>query len=402
MRMVHEYAGKLQLSNYAIWWMIHPLTNQPRQEGNQQGDNVRHSCVLTILLAASGTCLAQTGVDLYGIVDVGLRTASGLAANNAPTPPGRTTAVSSGVDNTSRWGIKGQESLGGGLKALFRLEGGINADTGAQAKSDRLFDRLAWAGLDTPYGTVAAGRQTNLLSDALVPVDPLGKRYAGINPNINVAGLSNTAFGTHAFGRQYGPSGYADNFYRLDNTVKYTANVGPWQARAAYSAGEVAGDAAASASHGVALAYQRRDWVVSGATMQFRSRDGLPLDAWTVGAAARAGGWQFKANVARNDAATGPGRTVAQRVLSAGVSRAAARDMLVTTAWYSVRRTATGFRDDGFDRAFLFIEKMLAPRTTAYAEADITAWRGDAAGLTASRSNDRHGTGLTVGLMQKF
>ncbi|WP_322400530.1 porin [Massilia luteola] len=363
---------------------------------------MRHSCALTMLLASSGTCLAQPGVDLYGIVDVGVRSASGLAANNAPAPPGHAAFVNSGIDNTSRWGIKGQEPLGGGVTALFRLEGGINADTGAQAKSDRLFDRLAWAGLATPYGTVAAGRQPNLLSDALVAVDPLGKRYAGINPNINVAGLSNTAFGTHAFGRQYGPSGYADNFYRLDNTVKYTADVGPWQARAAYSAGEVPGDAAAASSHGVALAYRRPGWVVSGATMHFRSRDGLPLDAWTAGAAVRAAGWQFKANIARNDAATGPGKTVAQRVLSAGVSRQAARDILVTTAWYSVRRAATGLRDDGFDRAFLFIEKMLAPRTTAYAEADYTAWRGDAAGLTAARPNDRHGTGLTLGLMQKF
>ncbi|MGJ7916202.1 porin [Massilia sp. LXY-6] len=363
---------------------------------------MRHSCALTALLVSSTTCFAQTGVDLYGIVDVGLRATDGLGANNAPTPPGRTSAVSSGVDQTSRWGIKGQESLGGGLKALFRLEGGINADTGAQAKSDRLFDRQAWVGLDSPYGQLAVGRQASLLSDALIPVDPIGKRFASLNPNINVAGLSNTAFGTHAFGRQYGPSGYSDNFYRLDNTVKYTGTVGPWQARAAYSFGEVAGDAAASSSHGVALAYQRPDWVVSGATMQFRSREGLPLDAWSVGAALKLDAWQFKANAARNVADTGPGKTVHQRVLSAGVSRQAGRDLLVTTAWYGVRREATGFRDDGFDRGFLFVEKTLGPRTTAYVEADYTVWRGDAAGLTASRSNDRHGTGMTLGLMQKF
>jgi hypothetical protein len=93
---------------------------------------------------------------------------------------------------------------------------------------------------------------------------------------------------------------------------------------------------------------------------------------------------------------------VHQRVLSAGLSRRAGQDVLVTTAWYSVRREATGLRDDGFDRGFVFVEKSLAPRTTAYVEADYTVWRGDAAGLTASRSNDRHGTGLTLGLMQKF
>ena len=364
------------------------------------------TCIFTsatsALFAASGTCCAQTSVNLYGIVDVGVRATSGLGASNAPTPPGHTTAVSSGVDETSRWGIKGQETLGAGFKALFRLEGGINADTGASAKSDRLFDRLAWAGLESPYGTLALGRQPNLLSDALIAVDPLGKRDASFNPNINVAGLSNTAFGTHAFGRQYGPSGYNDNFYRLDNTIKYTANVGPWLARAAYSAGEVAGDATASSARGVALAYQRATWVVSGATMRLRSREDLPLDAWTLGAAVRVDAWSVKINAARNDADTAPGKKVAERVLSAGISRDLGAGVLVTTAWYGVRREATGYRDDGFDRGFLFVEKALAPRTTAYAEADYTVWRGDAAGLTAARPNDRHGTGLTLGLMQKF
>jgi predicted porin len=362
---------------------------------------VRHSCALSILLAASGTCLAQTSVNLYGIVDVGVRESSGLAANNAPAP-GSTTSVGSGIDETSRWGVRGKEALGNGWNAVFRLEGGINADTGTQAKSDRLFDRLAWAGIDTPYGQLALGRQPNLISDAIIPVDPLGKRDASFNPNINVAGLSNTAFGTHAFGRQYGPSGYADNFYRLDNTIKYTGNVGPWLARAAYSAGEVAGDGTASSARGAALAYQQPDWAVSGATMRFYSREGYRLDAWSLGTAVKVADWQFKANAARNEADTGPGKTVHQRVLSAGVSRQAARDVLVTTALYDVRRDATGYRDDGFDRAFLFVEKTLAPRTTAYVEADYTVWRGDAAGATAGRPNDHHGAGLTLGLMQKF
>lgn len=367
---------------------------------------MRPACTLTLMLAASGSCLAQTSLDLYGTVDASLRSTSGLGAANAPTPSGQTSAISSGVDNTSRWGLRGREALGGGWAALLRLEGGINADTGAQAKGDRLFDRQAWTGLETPYGAVMAGRQPTLLSDALIPVDPLGKRYASFNPNINVAGLSNTAFGTHAFGRQYGPSGYADNFYRLDNTLKYTASNGPWQARAAWSFGEVAGDSAASASHGAALAYQRPDWVVSGATMQFRSREGLPLDAWTLGAAWHAGAWQFKANAARNQADTGTVQgivqRVTQRVLSAGVSRQAGADVLVTTAWYSVRRSATALPDDGFERGFVFVEKTLAPRTTAYAEADYTTWRGNAAGVTAGTPNARHGSGLTLGLMQKF
>jgi predicted porin len=359
---------------------------------------VRHSRIFIALLAAGSPCLAQSSLELYGIADVGVRTASGLAANNAPTPSGHTTAVSSGVDSTSRWGLKGQEALGGGWKALLRLEGGINLDTGAQAKSDRLFDRQAWVGLESPYGTLALGRQANLISDALLTVDPLGKRYASFNPNVNVAGLSNTAFGRHAFGRQYGPSGYADNFYRLDNTLKFTTTAGPWQARAAYSLGEAAGDNTASSARGVALAYQQTAWTVSGAAMRLRSREGLTLDAGSLGAAVRVGAWEFKAKAARNDAHTGPNQTVRQRVLSAGVSRPVGHAVLVTAAWYAVRRAATGWRDDGYDRGFLFVEKTLAPRTTAYVEADHTTWRGDAAGPAGTP----HGSALTLGLMHKF
>jgi predicted porin len=362
---------------------------------------MRQPCTLAVLLVTSGASLAQA-VELYGIVDVGLRSTGSLTAGNTPLPAGRVDAISSGVDSTSRWGIKGQESLGGGWQALFRLEGGFNADTGAAAKSDRLFDRQAWVALASPYGTVALGRQPNLLSDALIAVDPLGKRFAGFNPNINIAGLSNTKFGTHAFGTQYGPSGYADNFYRLDNTLKYTASMGPWQARAAYSFGEVAGAASAGSSHGAALAYLRTDWAVSGAMMRLRSPDGLPLDAWSVGAMVRQAGWQFKANIARNVADTGPEKTVHQRVVSAGLSHPLAHGVLITAAWYGVRREATGLPDDGFDREFLFVEKTLAPRTTAYLEADYTTWHGDAAGLTAARPNDGHGAGLTLGLMHKF
>lgn len=372
---------------------------------------MRHPRILAALLASQTlfipVCFAQSGATLYGVADVGMRETSGLGGNNTPTPSGHTTALTSGVENTSVWGIRGQEDLGGGWKAVMRLEGGINVDTGTQAKGDRLFDRHAWVGLDSPYGRVTLGRQPNLISDALASVDPLGKRYASFNPNINVGGLSNTAFGTHKFGVQYGPSGYADNYYRLDNTIKYAATVGPWQARAAYSAGETAGDASALSSHGVALAYLGSGFAISGATMQFRNPQDLPLDAWSLGAALKVADWQLKANVARNKAVTavgngGPDKTVHQRVLSAGVSRKLGYGLQVTTAWYDVRRDATGFVDDGFDRGFLYLEKALSPRTTAYVEADYTVWRGDAAGVTAGHPNDRHGTGLTLGLMEKF
>ncbi|NYE59449.1 putative porin [Duganella sp. 1224] len=358
---------------------------------------MRDACLFAVLLASGGACQAQTNTTLYGIADLGLRSSSGLTANNAPAP-GPVSAVSSGVNRTSRWGIRGEEDLGGGWQTEFRLEGGLNLDTGATAKSDKLFDRQAWVGVKTPYGAVYLGRQANLLSDVLSPVDPLQLRYASFNPNINVNGLSNTAFGQHGFGQQYGTSGYADNFYRLDNTVKYVATVGPVVARAAYSFGETTNGLSPLSTEGAGLTYREGGLVLSGAAMRFHNRDNLSLDAATAGAAYQLGDWQFKGTLGYNHADVAGNKQLQQRVAAAGVGRQLASDLLLTTAYYHVRRVATGFRDDGFDRFFAFLEKALSPRTTAYLEFDNTVWRGDA----SAQPNASRGRALTLGLMQKF
>ncbi|MBY0570111.1 MAG: porin, partial [Burkholderiaceae bacterium] len=94
--------------------------------------------------AFSPTVSAQSNVVLYGIADLGIHYSNGLNASNAPTASNSTTALSSGINNTSRWGIKGQEALGNDMSALFQLEGGLNVDTGGSAKSDKLFDRIAF------------------------------------------------------------------------------------------------------------------------------------------------------------------------------------------------------------------------------------------------------------------
>ncbi|KQQ45818.1 hypothetical protein ASF61_19390 [Duganella sp. Leaf126] len=358
--------------------------------------------MFALLCAASSSCLAQDGNGIYGIADLGLRYVNGLSAANAPTPGGAVPTVTSGVNKTSRWGLRGQEDLGGGWQALYRLEGGLNLDSGSTAKSDKLFDRQAWVGLKMPLATVTVGRQANLIADALSTVDPLGIRYASFNPNVNITGLSNTAFGRHSFGQQYGTSGYPDNFYRLDNTVKVTTSLGPVLARAAYSFGETTDGASPLSTWGGGLTYQQGGVAVSGAAMRLRNRDDQALDAASLGAAYKFGNWQFKANAGFNRADIGSGQTVRQRVASAGVSRQLMPDLLLTTAYYKVQRTATGKVDDGFARAFAYLEKALSARTTLYLESDYTAWQGDAAGVTGARANDRHGLGLTLGLMEKF
>ncbi|MFX5777034.1 porin, partial [Acinetobacter baumannii] len=74
--------------------------------------------------------------------------------NAAGTSNGSRFGVESGSLSSSRIGFKGVEDLGGGLKALFVLENGFNADTGGMGDSTRLFDRKSVVGLQGSFGTV--------------------------------------------------------------------------------------------------------------------------------------------------------------------------------------------------------------------------------------------------------
>src|SRR5690606_24436798 len=93
---------------------------------------------LAILGAFSGTAAAQTSVSLYGIADVGIGVADTDAAGSDSV-----VNVFSGVQSSSRFGIRGTEDLGGGLKATFNIEAGVNWDTGSAASNTQFWGRRA-------------------------------------------------------------------------------------------------------------------------------------------------------------------------------------------------------------------------------------------------------------------
>src|SRR5471032_574089 len=66
---------------------------------------------------------AQSSVTLYGIIDEGINYNSNMNGS-------RSYAMQGGVSQGSRWGFKGVEDLGGGLKAIFTLESGFDPSTG--------------------------------------------------------------------------------------------------------------------------------------------------------------------------------------------------------------------------------------------------------------------------------
>ena len=110
---------------------------------------------MTTLSAFAIQAHAQSSVTLYGVVDAGFSFNSNAAGD-------RQYAVTNSNNYGSRWGLKGSEDLGGGLKAIFTIEGGFSTTTGTISQNGTLFGRQAWVGLGSDnYGSVMLGRQNS-------------------------------------------------------------------------------------------------------------------------------------------------------------------------------------------------------------------------------------------------
>ena len=98
-----------------------------------------------LALLGSTAAFAQSSVTLYGRVNT---TVERQEVGNV-----KTTGL---FNNASRFGFKGTEDLGGGLKAGFQLESGFNSDTGASAAT--FFGRQSEVNLSGGFGAVRLGR----------------------------------------------------------------------------------------------------------------------------------------------------------------------------------------------------------------------------------------------------
>ncbi|KAE8756610.1 porin [Paraburkholderia madseniana] len=106
---------------------------------------------------------AQSSVTLYGLIDAGF-----TYVNHAGPQGQKLYQYGDGVAQASRWGLRGSEDLGNGLKALFTLENGFNSGTGALGQGSSLFGRQAYVGLSqNGIGTLTFGRQYSFSTDFL-------------------------------------------------------------------------------------------------------------------------------------------------------------------------------------------------------------------------------------------
>nr|WP_312377898.1 porin [Delftia acidovorans] len=262
--------------------------------------------VLAVL--GSTTVMAQSSVTIYGRINttierqkIGDDSVSGL------------------YDNNSRWGIRGVEDLGGGLKAGFQLESGFSSDTGVAAS--RFFGRQSEVNLSGNFGMLRLGNwypasyfasadyvslhnhDTGSSADALY-IDPV---WMGANGAVNQGGRfanglstgNKIAYRTPNFGgltvegtislHEKTPTTNSKNGYDL--AANYDA--GPLALGAAYSQWDSnkQGSLRALYSFGqfvVGGYYQRNDEVILGSRNNFRL-SGM----YTLGSS------EFHANVGR-------------------------------------------------------------------------------------------------------
>jgi len=107
---------------------------------------MKKTLIAAAVLSMSGAAFAQTNVTLFGIVDAVVAVGNGSLTD-------RTRLHNSGF-NSSRFGVQGVEDLGGGLRAGFWLEAGVNNDDGTGQASQNN-NQLANPSLVTATG--AAG-----------------------------------------------------------------------------------------------------------------------------------------------------------------------------------------------------------------------------------------------------
>jgi len=209
-----------------------------------------------LLIASAATLLAssafaQSSVTLYGLIDTAVQyqTRAGTTAYT----DGEKLAINQGQFNGSRWGMRGSEDLGSGLKAVFKLESGFTPDDGKSGQGGLLFGRQAYVGLSSNAGTVTLGRQYTPTFNFAGDFDPIGISNEGETS----AYLNYAAF-------------------RENNSINYEANFSGLGIQAMYGMGEVAGSNRTGTLMGARLGYSIAGFGI-GAVYQQNNNNGTAV-----------------------------------------------------------------------------------------------------------------------------
>lgn len=212
---------------------------------------------LAVLSMFAGASMAAN-VTMYGAIDTGLQYSNVDDGVNSDVS---TFEMNTGANTASRFGLKGTEDLGNGLKLGFVLENGFDSDDGELGNGGRLFGREALVYLDGAWGQLGMGRVGELASG---------------NGTYGLFGSKVSPFSTgwdKVAGHKFVMAG---GFDRLDNTVTYKSpNFAGFNVYAQYSFDtnskdetEREGSAATDRQYAVGATYQAGNLYLAGIVQQ--------------------------------------------------------------------------------------------------------------------------------------
>ncbi|NKJ51139.1 porin [Burkholderia sp. SG-MS1] len=204
------------------------------------------SCLPLAGAVASSSASAQSSVTLYGVVDNAFAYVSNQNGHS-------NVYMSQGNLQASKFGLLGAEDIGGGTKAIFRLESGFNSLTGAQSSAGYLFNRQAYVGLaNDRYGTVTLGRQYT----------PYFQMVGALGPT----GVLTGASGAHP-----GDIDALDTTLRFNNSVTYLSpTIAGLQMSAQYGLGGVPGSMANGSHFSAAFRYDYRPFAIAAGYVKLK------------------------------------------------------------------------------------------------------------------------------------
>jgi predicted porin len=354
---------------------------------------------LAVLSACMATASAQTNVTVYGIVDAGLT----HVTNDGPV--GSRTTVEAGQMQVSRWGLRGVEDLGHGLKARFGLEGTLLNDTGAAGVGTgtpsitSLFDRESTVGLFGNFGSIDFGRQNILGIGSVGLADPMGVAFAATNPNVLFSAMNHAGvYGT--YGANNGGTALRQN-----NSVKYVTPTFHGLGFAVMRGfGEQPGSVQKSSYTGLSTFYTDGPLGVAGAYARMKNpTDTQTLKSYAVGVKYTTPVAVVKSTYSANEVDT-TNRKIS--VFGVGVDVPVSPAITLTGAFYNTKHT--GDASDDSQQYIAILKYALSKRSVAYAayghaatDTVVTATQINLAqGFVAVGSDSANR--FTVGLMHLF
>ena len=271
---------------------------------------MKKSLIALAVMGLSGAAMAQSSVTLYGVADAGVgKIEAGSGAAVQPNDANDKTQFTSGSmmnNGTSRLGVRGIEDLGGGLKAGFQFETGLDLDSG-NASSSAFWARQANVWLGGNVGTVKLGRQftPSYLVTASYELTGIAN-YSVLANTYNYAGIGSRANSAFSYATpSFGGFTAAVAYVTKQDMINAGAAGAAWDLGLMYNNGPIGAGISANKIKGGKTNYQAGakysfgNFAVAGSYTQ-ASRGDARRRGFGLGASAGFGAFTVTADVTRD------------------------------------------------------------------------------------------------------